>query len=43
MKITKLQLRQIIKEELNELGGVAGNLGAVAGRAGQEADSPEIV
>ena len=41
MKITKSQLKQIIKEELNELGGVAGNLGAVAGRAGQEADSPD--
>jgi len=41
MKITKSQLRQIIKEELNELGGLAGGLGAVAGRAGQEADSPD--
>ena len=40
MKITKSQLKQIIKEELNELRrNVAGNLGAVAGRAGQEADS----
>ena len=28
MKITKSQLKQIIKEELNELGGIAGNLGA---------------
>ena len=41
MKITKSQLKQIIKEELNELGGVAGNLGAVAGRAGHEADNPD--
>ena len=41
MKITKSQLKQIIKEELNELGGVASNLGAVAGRAGHEADSPD--
>ena len=41
MKITKSQLKQIIKEELNELGGVAGSLGALAGRAGQEADSPD--
>ena len=29
------------QEELNELGGLAGGLGAVAGRAGQEADSPD--
>ena len=41
MKISKWRLKEIIKEELNELGGVAGNLGAVAGRAGQEADSPD--
>jgi len=41
MKITKSQLKQIIKEELNEFGGLAGALGAVAGRAGQEADSPD--
>ena len=41
MKITKSQLRQIIKEELNEFGGVAGALGAVAGRAGHEANSPD--
>jgi hypothetical protein len=40
-KITKSQLKEIIKEELNELGGVAGGLGAVAGRVGQEADSPD--
>ena len=28
MKITKSQLKQIIKEELNEFGGMAGNLAA---------------
>ena len=48
MKITKSQLKQIIKEELNELGGVASNVGGrtgalagVAGRPGQELDSPD--
>ena len=47
MKITKSQLKQIIKEELlQEFGGVgnfggkAGQLGAAAGR-GQEIDSPD--
>ncbi len=35
MKITKSQLKQIIKEELNEFGGVAGNL--AASRMGQGA------
>ena len=39
MKIKKTQLKQIIKEAMAEVtmggfGGVAGNLGAVAGRAG---------
>lgn len=45
MKITKSQLRQIIKEELlqefgnvGNFGGLAGNLGASAGRA----DSPPM-
>jgi hypothetical protein len=49
MRISKSQLRQIIKEEVvKETGGVVGNfggksgtLGAVAGRAGQEIDSPD--
>ena len=35
MKITKSQLKQIIKEELNEFGGLAGNL--AASRMGQGA------
>ena len=48
MKITKSRLKQIIKEELSEYGGVAGNfggaaggLGTVGGRGGQELDSPD--
>ena len=41
MKISKWRLKEIIKEELNELGGLAGALGTVAGRAGHEADSPD--
>jgi len=41
MKITTKRLKEIIIEELNELGGAARNLGAVAGRAGQEVDSPD--
>jgi len=41
MKITTERLKEIIKEELNEFGGVAGALGAVAGRAGHEANSPD--
>jgi hypothetical protein len=47
MKITKSQLKQIIKEELlkeygaSNFGGKAGGLGGVAGRAGQELDSPD--
>ena len=49
MKITKTQLKQIIKEEvLKEYGGVAGNfggkagaLGQEAGRIGQEVNSPD--
>ena len=48
MKITKKQLKQIIKEELLEygpvsnFGGMTGQLGAVAGRAEPpSADSPD--
>jgi|TARA_Y100000296_G_scaffold5667_1_gene7025 hypothetical protein len=46
MKITKSQLKQIIKETLMEdgFGGAAGNLAAVAGRAGseEEVDAPDF-
>jgi len=48
VKLTKSQLKQIIKEELlqefgnvGNFGGKAGTLGAVAGRPGEEADSPD--
>ena len=46
MKITKSQLKQIIKETLREdgCGGAVGNLAAVAGRAGseEEVDAPDF-
>ena len=48
MKITKSQLKQIIKEELlqefgnvGNFGGKTGQLSAVAGRAPEESDSPD--
>jgi len=48
MKITKSQLKQIIKEELNEFGGEVSNfggksglLGAAGGRGGEGTDSPD--
>ncbi len=47
MKIKKSQLKQIIRESLNELdmapfGGLAGNLGAVAGRDHSHADTDSV-
>tara|TARA_Y100000034_G_scaffold70834_1_gene85394 strand:- start:411 stop:728 length:318 start_codon:yes stop_codon:yes gene_type:complete len=46
MKITKSQLKQIIKETLREdgFGGAVGNLAAVAGRADseEEVDAPDF-
>jgi hypothetical protein len=41
MKITKSQLKQIIKEELNELGGIAGSLGAQRPDQGPVEDKPD--
>ena len=41
MKITKQQLKQIIKEELMEAGGYAGNMGGVAMNLGAVAGRNE--